>query len=204
MCIKSPYSSLVRRHNLSLVGRQSGLTLFELIFFMVIISVGLAGILSVMNLTVRHSADPLQYKQALAIAESLLEEVQLQPFTYCKTDDLQAGTALEAIQGQQGCAEPPKAFGPEPGEGRPFNHVMSYGGATSGTQGLVMNGMEGLDGVLVAGLENYQASVTLTNEPLGGVAAEEVLRIDVRVNASGMEPVMLTGYRLRYAPNALP
>jgi MSHA pilin protein MshD len=57
---------------------QRGITLIELIMFIVIISVALAGILLVMNQVVRTSADPLIRKQAHAIAESMLEEIQLQ------------------------------------------------------------------------------------------------------------------------------
>lgn len=54
---------------------QSGFTLIEMIIFIVIVSVGLAGILSVMNITVQSSSDPLLRKQSLALAESLLEEI---------------------------------------------------------------------------------------------------------------------------------
>jgi len=57
---------------------QRGISLVELIMFIVIVSVALAGILLVMNLITGHSADPLVRKQALAVAESMLEEVRLQ------------------------------------------------------------------------------------------------------------------------------
>jgi MSHA pilin protein MshD len=60
--------------------RHAGISLIELIIFIVIISVALTGILLVMNQTTAHSADPLLHKQAIAAAESLLEEVQLQDF----------------------------------------------------------------------------------------------------------------------------
>jgi MSHA pilin protein MshD len=55
--------------------RHSGFTLIELIIFIVVVSAGLAGILSVMNTTVKSSADPMVRKQAIALAESVLEEV---------------------------------------------------------------------------------------------------------------------------------
>src|SRR5512135_509307 len=58
--------------------RQRGISLIELIMFIVIISTALAGILLVMNQVTKSSADPLVRKQALAIAESMLEEIQLQ------------------------------------------------------------------------------------------------------------------------------
>lgn len=61
---------------------QQGVTLVELILSMVIISIALIGILSVMNLTVAHSADPVVQHQAVAIAESYLEEILLQAYPH--------------------------------------------------------------------------------------------------------------------------
>lgn len=55
--------------------RQTGFTLVELVIFIVIVSVGVTGILLVMNTVVASSADPMVRKQALALAESILEEV---------------------------------------------------------------------------------------------------------------------------------
>ena len=43
----------------------SGFTLIELIIFIVIISVGLAGVLLIFDTVTRHSADPIRAKQAL-------------------------------------------------------------------------------------------------------------------------------------------
>jgi len=59
---------------------QSGVTLVELILSMVIISIALTGVMTVMNLTVSHSADPVVNHQAVAIAEACMEEVLLEPF----------------------------------------------------------------------------------------------------------------------------
>jgi len=60
---------------------QRGFTLIELIIFIVIVAVGLAGILLVMNTTVKSSADPMVRKQAIALAESVLEEVMQKAYT---------------------------------------------------------------------------------------------------------------------------
>ncbi len=79
-----PYSS--RRKSL-------GASLVELVVFIVIVSAAVAGIIGVISITTQSSADPLIRKQALAIAEAVLEEVQLQPFTYCDPDDPAAATA---------------------------------------------------------------------------------------------------------------
>lgn len=67
---------------------QTGFTLVELIVFIVVVSAGLAGILSVMNTTVKSSADPMVRKQAISLAESVLEEV-LQK-SYADPDDTPA------------------------------------------------------------------------------------------------------------------
>jgi len=55
--------------------RHQGFTLIEVIIFIVVVSVGLAGILSVMNTVVKSSADPMVRKQAMAIADSIMEEI---------------------------------------------------------------------------------------------------------------------------------
>jgi MSHA pilin protein MshD len=61
--------------------QQRGVTLIELILSMVIISIAVTGVLSVMNLTVKNSADPVVEHQAIAIAEAYLEEILLQAYT---------------------------------------------------------------------------------------------------------------------------
>ena len=58
-----------------------GFTLVELIISMVVVSIALGGVLMVMNYTVRHSADPMLQHQAVAVAESYLEEVLLHAFS---------------------------------------------------------------------------------------------------------------------------
>ena len=59
---------------------QRGLTLIELIMFIIVVGVGLAGVLSVLDVTGRSSADPVIRKQAAAIAESLMEEIVATPY----------------------------------------------------------------------------------------------------------------------------
>lgn len=54
---------------------QSGFTLIEVIIFIVVVSVALAGVLLVIDTVVRTSADPMVRKQALALADSVLEEI---------------------------------------------------------------------------------------------------------------------------------
>ena len=82
---------------------QRGVTLVELLMFIVIISVALAGILQVMRFTTANSADPLRRKQALMIAEALLEEVRQAGFSICDPRSVNAGSAL-AANGSAGMA----------------------------------------------------------------------------------------------------
>jgi MSHA pilin protein MshD len=60
--------------------RQAGVTLLELIVSMVIISISIVGLFTVVNLTLSHSADPVVNYQAVAIAESYMEEILLQAY----------------------------------------------------------------------------------------------------------------------------
>lgn len=69
-----------------------GFTLVETIMAIVIISVGLAGVLSVFNVNVRHSVDPVVRKQLLAVAEEMLEEIALRPYA---GPTLETSTACE-------------------------------------------------------------------------------------------------------------
>jgi MSHA pilin protein MshD len=175
---------------------QSGISLIELIIFIVIVSTAVAGVLSVMSVTTQHSADPMLRKQAQAIAESLLEEIELQPFTYCDPDDPNAATATSVA----GCTIP-ENIGPEPGETRyatpQFDNVNDYAGFS-------MTGINDITNTPIGGLSAYTASVAIANDGASfAMPTAAVLKIDVTVTA-GNESLTLTGYRFRYAPNAVP
>lgn len=62
------------------IKRAAGFTLIELIVFIVIVSVGLAGVLLIFNTVTRGSADPVRAKQALAVAEGLMDEILAKNF----------------------------------------------------------------------------------------------------------------------------
>lgn len=59
---------------------QRGLTLIELIMFIVIVGVGVAGILAVISVTSKSSGDPMVRKQSIAMAEAILEEILAKEF----------------------------------------------------------------------------------------------------------------------------
>ena len=181
--------------------RQRGMTLIELIVFVVIVSVALAGVLTVLTVTARSSADPMIRKQMLAIAEALLEEAQSQPFTWCDPDDANAATATSAA----GCATTAEGLGPEAGETRagaatPFDNVNDYAGLA------LASPIPSVTGTFSAP-PGYSATVAVTPEALNGVgdatAASASLRITVTVTNGG-DSIMLEGYRTRHSPNFLP
>lgn len=60
---------------------QRGFTLPEAILAIVVIGVGLAGLLQTFSTVSRSNADPLIRQQMQAIAQALLEEIQLKPYT---------------------------------------------------------------------------------------------------------------------------
>jgi MSHA pilin protein MshD len=64
----------------TLCPRARGFTLTELVVLIVVIAFALAGVMLAFSTAVGRSADPLPYKQALAIAEGLLDEIQLSSY----------------------------------------------------------------------------------------------------------------------------
>jgi MSHA pilin protein MshD len=185
---------------------QGGLSLIELIIFIIIVGVGVAGILVVYGVTVKSSADPQVRKQMLAIAEGLLEEIELQPFTFCDPDDPQASTALSAAIGATGCLNKVEAIGPEAAYANqanletrtsadsPFDNVNDY-------NGLVLNPASDINSNAIVG---YAASVAVVQQQLeASVPLSETLRITVTVT-HGSDTLSLSGYRTRYAPRTTP
>jgi len=204
MCLTEPQALPTRNKPARL---QRGVSLIELVVFIVIVSTAVVGILKALDNANRSSTDPMVRKQALAIAEALMEEVQLQPFTYCDPDDLPAGTASSAADCTGGVGGPNDesklALGPEAGETRasattPFDNVSDYNGLS------MVSGITDLSGAALTGLDAYSASVTVANQALGAVPASDSLLITVSVTGPANTTVVLHGYRTRYAPNALP
>jgi MSHA pilin protein MshD len=146
-----------------------GFTLIELIFFIVVMGVGLTGILSVSNAIVKSSADPLVRKQALAIAQSLLEEIVLKEY-----DKPLDSTVLGYSAG---------------GARNLFDCVLDYNNYVTSS------GIVDATGASVAGLGSYNISpkVVVSDSTLPGstVPVRKVV-----VSVTGPQGVIsLTGYR---------
>jgi len=151
--------------------RQAGATLVELVVMIVVVAIAAATLMGALAQLTPASAQALVQRQALAAAQSLLDEVLAQP----------AGDG--------------DAAGPEPGETRggtlaPFDHVNDY-------DGYATQGVRAFDGSAIAGLEAYAVSVSVQPRALGNVPAADGWWVQVQVTAPGGTVVVVAGWRAR-------
>ncbi len=154
---------------------QHGFSLIETILFIVIVSVALAGVLSVMNLTTQHSADPLIRKQAIVVAESLLEEIAQQNFS-------NPSGGFSGVASQLNRAS--------------FDDISDY-------NGFATSGIYAIDGSApIPELAKYNASVRVADTTLGPAGAQiaggNAKLITVTITGPDNVPVVLSGYRSAY------
>jgi MSHA pilin protein MshD len=149
---------------------QRGFSLLELIVFIIVISIGFVGILSVFNVTGLRSADPMQQKQMLSIAEAMLSEILLKDYDD-PGNDCTSGTTPRCT--------PNNVF-----DRQNYNDVSDYD--TFATTGIYR-----IDGTVIAELTAYNLVVSVTNATLGGVTAK---RVTVTVTNGG-NTLSLDGYR---------
>lgn len=136
--------------------RQAGFTLVEMIIAIVILGIGLAGVAVAFSVAIGRSGDPVINVQMLAIAEEMIEEVQLKPYTAA------ANTA------PAGCARDT------------YNDVSDYNGYASSGQVCTV------DGVAVAALAGYSVSVGVTTSALSGVGAAKKITVTVTRGSSSL------------------
>lgn len=148
----------------------------EVVVFILLVGVALAAVLQVYRLAAVGSAEPLVRRQALAVAQALIEEVAARPFGSAASDD----SAQGGFAGPYTLAN--RQF---------FDDVDDY-------HGLAMNGIRRLDNTPVAGLEGYGARVEVTPDALGGVPATDSLRIRVTVTPPSGAPLVLETYRTNH------
>lgn len=195
-------------------GAQRGFTLIEVAVFIAVIAVAVIGVLRVIDITTANSADPQLRKQALVLAESMLEEVQLARFTYCDPVlDPAAETATNALPfdatgNPGGCTTPQNVKAAPSNPVRPFYNVTDYVRAFNTPLAYTQD----------ASGNNFPAGYTVTVMvapeaalgPAGTIAPVdaspanmEALRITVVVTYAGGQPITLVGYRTRYAPTLI-
>jgi MSHA pilin protein MshD len=186
--------------------RQRGVTLIELILFIMIVGIALAAILGVMNVTTGRSADTLRTKQALMIAEGLLEEVQLAGFTKCDPNGDNGDGTCTIMEGWG--QDDPATAGP-----RPYDNVNDYVNQAGAAVAAFNNNSGALTDAngRVLNVTGYSATVAIFPEAVGpsggqvgtgGSAADtDMLRIRITVSFDN-QSLVLDGYRARYAPGS--
>lgn len=128
---------------------QRGFTLIEMVLAIVVLGVGLAGVLIAFSTVTRGSADPVVAQQMLAIAEEMMEEIQLKPY------------AVAANAAPAACAR------------NTWNDVLDYNGyATSGQ-------ICTIDGTAIPSLAGYSVQVTVVAATLAGVGAARRIDVTV-------------------------
>ena len=192
--------------------RQRGMSLIEVVVFIIVLGIGLAGMLVLFNQVTKASADPMVRKQALAIASSLLEEIELRSFTFCDPDDPKVYTAAAATATECTAAAYIENIGPETlpasvietryADPR-FDNVSDYDGFAMGFGAIRTID----DATPIPGLGNYKVLASVqniaVNELGAGVPPTEALRITVTATHQQTSTVVtLQGYRLRYAPKS--
>lgn len=150
--------------------RQRGVTLVELVIALTLIAIAGATLYSAMAVMGSRSADPMLRQQSLALAESYLEEILLQPFA-----DPASGSQCPAA----------------PGARASFDNVCDYAG-------LVDNGARNRFGEAIAGLQDYRVSVSVTPQAWSGLSADRVLLVQVQVQDPAGGLVRLDSYRVKH------
>jgi MSHA pilin protein MshD len=152
------------------IRRQRGMTLIELVIAIVIIGIASAALYTAMASITGRSADPMLRQQSLSIAEAYLEEIELQAFL-----DPSTQLACQTI----------------PANRAQFDDVCDY-------RGLVDNGAVNASGQGISALAGYRVSVAVTSQAWNGLAANDVLYIQVTVTDPAGQDLVLGGYRTRY------
>lgn len=166
---------------------QHGLTMIELVIFIVIISVAVVGVLGVISLNTGRSADPVRQKQALAIAEGLMNEIRSAGTARCDITDTDSYGVPDAV-----CTVPDNP-GRESAAGRPYDNVNDY----IVQWGQPVNYATDAAGDLFPA--GYAATVTVSQPAaFAAVPAAHTLLIRVEVNYGGPTSVVLETVRTRY------
>ena len=181
--------------------RCRGISLIEVVIFIVVVAIGFTALFLLQSNVVRGTVDPLVRKQAVALATSLMEEIQLRGFTYCDPDDANVHTATSA----GGCTTA-EGLGLEAGESHATRSTLDNVSDYSGIPAMSGAGITDISGASIAGLAGYSVAIGVANIAGGELPQltdnTDGLKITVTVTGPAGVSVALEGYRLRYAPNS--
>ncbi len=156
----------------ALLSHQKGVTLIELVISMIVIAVVVTGIFGALGSMAGSSGDPVPRTQAIAIAESYLEEVRLQQYA-----------TVGSCPGVSA-----------PGGRAQFIYSCQYHGLTDA-------GAKDQFGNAIVGLEDYQISIAISQTTaLGGIIAADAQRVEVSVTSPAAETFTLSTYKTREWP----
>lgn len=150
--------------------QQQGLTLIELIMFIIIVSIAITGVLGVMNLIVKSSADPIIRKQSVAMADAIMEEVLAK--NYSDPDGTSGETSRISM-----------------------DDVFDFQYFDGSSNSKKILGSQLLNGSSTQLPDTYWAKVTVTNTT---VSAKTMALITVSVTNPQNEVFTITGYRGSY------
>lgn len=140
--------------------RLRGFTLVEMIVAIVILGVGMAGLLLTFSTVSRHNADPVIAKQMQALAEELMEEVMLKPYSNAVVNAAPSGCARDT-----------------------YNDVSDYDNyATSGS-------VCDIEGTTIASLNGYSVDIDVTVAALSGIADAKKITVTVSHGSDSIELV---------------
>jgi MSHA pilin protein MshD len=197
--------------------RQGGVSLVELIIFIVIVTTALTGVLTMLNSAVLHSADPMIRKQMLTIAEGLLDEVEQMPYTACDPVINTNSTALTTAQCSPGSSYqhlgyPTAGVAPRSNFNNIGNYCSNAGPSASTCSTLTLaSPIPDMTSTTTGAPPGYWATIDLAPEALWGItststgasvaeaAAMNVLRVKVVVHF-GSDSLTLETYRTRWSP----
>jgi MSHA pilin protein MshD len=157
--------------------RSLGFTLVEMIFVVVILAIGAITVPMAITQSTIASAAAVNNKQALAAAESLLDEVLSRPIvTHAASPAVTVSNRLDA------------------------HDVDDYNGFTMdpGSTG----GIRAIDNTAIAALAQFSASVTVANAALGTITAVsgDARLVTVTVSGPGGASATRHGYKVNDTP----
>jgi MSHA pilin protein MshD len=155
--------------------RVSGFSLIEMVIAMVVLAISLTGSMMVMETTLRRSADPMLQHQAVAIAETYMEEILLQSYIDPDLDPI-TGAVCPTKEASRNL----------------YDNICDYNAISD-------VGAQDQGGNAITGLSGYTIDVSVdTSASLNTLSGStEVLRIDIQISHPSLSSFSISAYRTK-------